>query len=315
MIRYIPQVDQSAKESFYTAMMEKFRILELVQYRRVIFMDSDVMPLCNLDYLFDLSETTGSNDEPMLKPNLILAFPGSPAHGGFFMLKPSEGDFEAIQDIIQEKERKGAALPPPHFDRKEGWGHVIDPQYDHCDLLFKHCRTNWDWYGVEADQGLLYYWTKYVKEDVSIVIKHTLENWGSYPNGTYPVRMEKSVPNPLRNYTCLPDDMEDVVFSLHGHHFAKGKVPYRDFVHFAGTYKPWKQRPLANNTSQLRDGRDYWYRYFRIINDEMNMGLDIDTWTWQGGANPLGGKTSAEDLTRAVSSRIKNPRSKKGRRM
>jgi hypothetical protein len=37
----------------------------------------------------------------------------------------------------------------------------------------------WDWHGDFVDQGLLYYWTIYYKQDVSIVINDEIENWAS----------------------------------------------------------------------------------------------------------------------------------------
>jgi len=86
------------------------------------------MPLCNLDYLFDLSEPSDeSNQPPILKENVILAGYNEPCSGGFFMLRPMPGDFKTIRAIIAEREWKGIQLPWPHFDKKEGWGHVIKP--------------------------------------------------------------------------------------------------------------------------------------------------------------------------------------------
>ena len=41
-------------------MMDKFEILNLVQINRVLFLDSDIVPFCNLDYLFDLLEGTSA---------------------------------------------------------------------------------------------------------------------------------------------------------------------------------------------------------------------------------------------------------------
>jgi hypothetical protein len=70
-IRYLPK---PKVENFHQIIMQKMVILELVQYRRVLFLDTDVMPLCNLDYVFHLSD----GPEPILKDNLIIALSGSP---------------------------------------------------------------------------------------------------------------------------------------------------------------------------------------------------------------------------------------------
>ena len=44
---------------FTQAMLDKFQILDLTEYSRVIFLDSDVIPLCNMDYTFEFSEGGG----------------------------------------------------------------------------------------------------------------------------------------------------------------------------------------------------------------------------------------------------------------
>jgi hypothetical protein len=46
-IYYIPK---SRRESFYDTVLNKFRALQLVQYKKVMLLDADAMPLGNLDY-------------------------------------------------------------------------------------------------------------------------------------------------------------------------------------------------------------------------------------------------------------------------
>ncbi|CAB9527199.1 expressed unknown protein [Seminavis robusta] len=70
-IKYLPK---PKVENFHQIIMQKLVILELVEYRRVIFLDTDVMPFCNLDYVFHLSDSP----KPVLKKNLIIALSGSP---------------------------------------------------------------------------------------------------------------------------------------------------------------------------------------------------------------------------------------------
>jgi alpha-N-acetylglucosamine transferase len=47
-IVYLPQTTPNYA---YTVLLEKFRILDFIHYRRVLYMDADVMPFCILDYL------------------------------------------------------------------------------------------------------------------------------------------------------------------------------------------------------------------------------------------------------------------------
>jgi hypothetical protein len=90
-----------------------------------------------------------------LKENLLLAFAGEPAHGGFFMLQPKEGDFKLIQDIITKQEAK-VIESGKHFDNITGWGHVIKPPDRWRSLMLKEGAnaTVWKWHGDFADQGM-----------------------------------------------------------------------------------------------------------------------------------------------------------------
>ena len=66
IVKYIPK---PITDNFHTAMMDKFRILELTEYERVLYLDADVMPLNNLDYIFEAS--VGPN--AILEENVVLA--------------------------------------------------------------------------------------------------------------------------------------------------------------------------------------------------------------------------------------------------
>ncbi len=191
-IRYL---QKTIDESFYSAVMEKFRILELTNYTRVLFMDADLMPYCNLDYLFHLSE----GSEAILKPNLITAWMTEPSNAGFFMLQPGEGQFQELWKHIDERDRIGAHLPYPHFDVVKGFGHEIVPP-DHWVTLKGQVGTKWTFQSAFGGQGLLYHWTKYVKKNVSIIIKDEIQNWFASDNKT--VFMERQMFQVLQTYKC-----------------------------------------------------------------------------------------------------------------
>jgi alpha-N-acetylglucosamine transferase len=73
-VKYIPK---SRDENFYRVMLDKFRILALNEYRRVLFLDGDVVPLVNLNYLFELSDPTHTTTPTVLMENLVVAMVGS----------------------------------------------------------------------------------------------------------------------------------------------------------------------------------------------------------------------------------------------
>jgi hypothetical protein len=144
-VRYIPKAED---ESFYRTMLDKFLILGLTQYDRVLFMDGDVMARGNLDYLFDLSM------KGVLKKNVVTAGKTEPANGGFFMLTPSEGARDRVMAIIFDKEKRGSNLPYPHWDEVIGWGHVFGEK-DYAEFVNGKKKDKWDFYGAFADQGKL----------------------------------------------------------------------------------------------------------------------------------------------------------------
>ena len=252
-IRYLPKFKSHVSETFYALVMEKFRILELVDYSRVLFLDSDIMPHCSLDYMFELSEPPPQpsaekaddrtdRPEPILKETVILSWHGEAANAGFFMVKPGLDEFRAVQEIIRAKEERALAMPFPHWDPIEGWGHVFhnheeegeDDNNNHNNNITDYWRsedgtngTIWKWHAVFADQGLLYYWAKYFKRNASIIIGRDVENWGSTTDrsGTddkKKVILEKTYYDILTNYTCRAGA-------------TNAYVPYQDFKHFTGT--------------------------------------------------------------------------------
>mmetsp|Transcript_33217 Transcript_33217/g.37770 ORF Transcript_33217/g.37770 Transcript_33217/m.37770 type:complete len:451 (-) Transcript_33217:19-1371(-) len=288
-IHYLPPLPDS---NFYSIQFEKFNILALLKYSRVLYMDSDVMPLCNLDYLFDLSEP--SEAKPLLKENVILAGSHEPCSGGFFMLRPKPGELERLRKVIRDREWKGIQQPWPHFDEKEGWGHVIESP-DHWQYINDkdvdpkkrreiRAATNlnsWEWYGVFADQGLLYYWVKYFQKNVSIVIEDEIENWSSRVNGET-VYLEHTIKNSTaaEGYNCgklAAASRQQRHSNKYGDYVYIGRELqiHRDIVHFTGNAKPWlKEYFLGDLTrhSQL------WFSSFNLLAAKYNIKDDITKW-------------------------------------
>jgi hypothetical protein len=270
-------LDIPARQSFYTMQFEKFRILQMTEYKRIIFMDGDVLPFCSLDYLFELSDPVINTNhaelrqrQPLLKENLILTWRMEPAHGGFFMLSPKEGDYEQLQEIIHRRERQ--VMNGEDFDRVTGWGHIITPpdKWHSLSGIEGLNATLWSWHGDFADQGLLYYWTKYYKKNVSIVTRGNVENWSSDGSTV--------LSRALSGYGCVRK--EDTQQNRYANNKKMDRfVPYRDFRHFSGRSKPWlvADEVDMNNTYRFQDvqtPQEYWFFLFRRIIERFDLQID-----------------------------------------
>jgi hypothetical protein len=174
------------------------------------------MPLCNLDYMFRLSY------EGVLKENVVLANLLEPSSGGFFLLTPNSDDYRALQDIVIQVENRTLFMPFPHWNSTEGWGHAF-VDGDYWVNLKGEMGYEWDWYGVQADQGLLYFWSKYVKKSVSIIVHRSVEHWEPKGIGVGLDRIDEGL---LDQHSCSASPKRKA-------------APYRDFVHLTGKKKPW----------------------------------------------------------------------------
>lgn len=304
-IQYIPP---SPYESFYETVMNKFRILTLTQYKRVILMDGDVMPVANLDYLFELSnDNKFGPGNSTLKENVIVAGPFEPANAGFFMLAPKEGEYEKITDIIHTRQEKAKQIKKGvKFDEVEGWGHKIEAPDQWVSRRSK--GTHWDFHFAFSDQGLcksryvrhcnaeylttttivtVYHWTKYVKKNVSIVFKSRVENWSADPEGH--VVMKQNLDQPFRSYS------KPVVKQ-----FSACAKFMCDFIHFSGKSKPWIGQPPKDMSelTQLKDGNHVWWSFLAKVNKELSMGLDFDN--FKVGRPELGLYASWRDMDKNI---------------
>jgi hypothetical protein len=95
---YVPKFASKELENFYGLVMEKFRILSLTDYSRGMFLDYDIFPICNLDYIFDLTEPM--NPPHLLNENVILGWKNEPCNAGLSVLRPNQADYKPLRGII-----------------------------------------------------------------------------------------------------------------------------------------------------------------------------------------------------------------------
>ena len=246
-VKYLPK--SQVLDNFFTAQMDKFRILDMVEYRRVLYMDSDVLPFCSLDYFFELSD----GPDAILRENIVLVGISEPAQGGLFMLKPNHEDFVELTEMMNKYLEGGG-----EFDKEIGWGHKItfpDDWRFPDQYGFMKAGTKWDFYAANADQGLLYYWTKYRKKNVSILGEEIAESWyGEKVIGEDGTEESTEIHNDLHmmitdvhlSRRCSPFESGDFGLKLY--------APYSDFRHYTGRYKPWKKITNLKDLPSTADG-------------------------------------------------------------
>jgi hypothetical protein len=240
-------------------------------------MDADVMPLCNLDYLFELSE------QGILKENLIMAGKTEPASGGFFMLRPDAEDYQQLLSIVKRQHDYATKNSSYPFDHVLGWGHAIQSPDEWVGLPKDRKRDRiWNFHGYFADQGLLYHWVKYVKQSVSILLLSTLQNWSPPPlqtnditsnasTATSPVMEWNTSTSNINGFGC---PMRHRIFRWHF------PSPYKDFVHFTGNMKPWERKNIPDDIQDPRSAEkpySIWFHWLRKASEELQLNLNLST--------------------------------------
>lgn len=275
---------ETGRANFGTITFSKFfRLLPLVEYRRVIFLDSDVIPIANMDYLFTLSD----GPDPLLRPNVILASRGEPCNTAVFMLQPEAGAVDRLLDVVNMQRCAGLNLPYPHFDWRTGWGHNFRASRDHWEAVQLN-GTSWRFHCGWSDQGLWYHYMKYVAQDVSVFIGDRVQNWQRGGSEDMP-RLERqfSAPSIAGQGTLLPTELVRTRKRAcggrpHTSQYTACVAPYSSFVHLAGAAKPWMSQAPNESArgvqSAMAFGRVRWFQSLRLLNRKHTMGLDLDEW-------------------------------------
>jgi len=295
-------------DNFGTATLEKFRVMEMTDYDRVLFLDADVLPLCNLDYLFEESY----RKDGVLSDFVSVSDSVAPFAGGFFLVTPEHGEFERIMDIVHRHRNRDKN--PHTFDGKRGWGHVIAKD-DPWKAWFRP-GNNWTFYAAWSDQGILYHWLRYERGNYTWLDVDKMERWETvhakdvayWENRTHHVVPEIASTGDDDRYIARVQVNKVKQGSLQrgcgGQQLdRRGKwstqVPFRDYYHFAGGAKPWFKPILAANVTcdagTILKGHDLWLCTLIQANRTLGLGLPsaIIPHKKSSRKNPLGGGDSA----------------------
>ena len=284
----IRMLDTVEHESFAQIVYEKFRVLTMTKYKRVMFLDADIMPRTSLDYLFHLS-VTNDGSTPLLRPNLILATKGEPCNTALFMVEPSDAGWKLLQDTIARQHREGSKLPYPHFNFTFGWGYSFMNNGDPWQAVVQKKGWRWVFHAGHSDQGLMYYWAKFGMKDTSIIIGDILQNFVPGKNGKHEKDLEDDFPTAIENKGLkhlLPPEEPTIRYNCPSakkkgdwNWFLCNDMPYKHMIHFHGTDKPWQ-----NGLNHKKKGKDWysqasiWFEHLKNLNIKYDMNLDVDNW-------------------------------------
>jgi hypothetical protein len=281
----VKHLEKRKHESFSQLMYDKFNILNMVEYKRVMFLDADTLPLTNLDYFFHLSDPEYEDVQTLLKPFFFYATRGEPSNGGMFIVEPSTEIYGKYKEAVRLQHEKAKSLPYPHFDKKKGWGHSFLKNGDKWEAINK-IGKRWNWYGAHVDQGLMYYVAKYLSKEVSIAIGKRVQNWKAVEGQDNPIKESESeglldeyqTKQELLAYQFLCDKggAKDRQWSCN--------APYNSFAHFVGSKKPWQNSFMLNwihnpvDTHKLKAASILWFKELIALNDEHSIGIDFEHW-------------------------------------
>jgi hypothetical protein len=285
----IKLLDKPKKESFARLVFDKFLTINMTDYKRVMFLDGDLIPLVNLDYIFHLSDADHTATPTLIKPNLIMASWREPCNTGMFMVEPSVEAFAKYNDALLKHREKAKKLLYPHFDFTEGWGRNFVEHGETWRSAKQNRAKRWRFHASHSDQGLMFYWSKYLIQDVTIVISNIVENWKRGPDGD-PVRESelKDVFAPYQEkplvyqWSCKKsDDKKD---NTEIQNSWRCFPPIDGMAHMMGNTKPWKQSrtelitKVATRSFHQNAAKSLWFVELKEINEKYQMGIDLDNW-------------------------------------
>ena len=287
----IKYLEKPKHESFGQLVYDKFLAIGMTDYKRVMFLDADTIPLMNLDFFFHLSDPDNDKLPTILKPNLILATRTEPCNTGMFMVEPSADIFTQYKETVRKQHEQGRNLPYPHFSRGDGWGYNFKKNNDQWEAIRRTAQI-WIWHASHSDQGLMYYIAKFLYKDVSIVLGERLQNWKAVDGQKAP-ELESETLDLLKKYQptevlayMWQCDKDISKRPLKDYMDWSCRPPYNSFSHFMGKQKPWQNAwdmewvkdPIISSRFQ-KGPIKIWFKELNELNTKHSMGLDLERCT------------------------------------
>ena len=157
-------------------------------------------------------------------------------NAGFFMVEPSREGFSQALSLVHK--RLEAMEAGQNFDLHTGWG---TPSLDATAPAYANgkARDKFSWNGAIGDQGLFYYWARFVRKEMTQILRDRVLRYRIGPNGTSIVVEERPTQEVFANATQRSLGIRSkVVCKFYGACGVPG--PYADHAHFYGNHKPHK---------------------------------------------------------------------------
>jgi hypothetical protein len=288
LIQYVPPTVPSFPNGFATLALEKFRILSWTQYRRVLYLDPDVMPLCNLDYLMKLS-TTGP-----LAENVLVSIANQPAFTSIFVVAPQQGHYQQFLQVLKESYPDGNE----EFDKDRGWGYAFGHeeawdtpkarQIGRWSKLWESVKglmvnpsrsrtQQWVFEGANSDAGLLYHWVRFVRQRYSIIVGESIYTRLSPGSRDSQVSSSHAL---LGNHSCLLTEADD---SQRTQFYADPQVRkiassfgIADLVQWQHySHPPWEYLKAPHPKLEVTSPQQFWFQTLRDLDatHHWNLGL------------------------------------------
>ena len=242
--RYLPQPSQPTS-TFYQLVMAKFYVLQMVEYRKVMFLDSDVLPLCTLDYLLQLSQ------DGILGDTIVHAMYEDPINAGLFVVTPRRHLHDELLRRWNEF-RDASSKPPVDYVLWDGT-----------------TGSGWDFYCGDSDQGFLLYSLLFVMQSsASLIVGSKIQQYDACTPVSVIPRREYRRPTDTLSTEDVLSPHSCLTFLVPS--WAQNASPranqlgfYRDFFHMVGYSKVWESPITSWNAdmevADLQSSRDYWF--------------------------------------------------------
>jgi hypothetical protein len=287
----IQYLEKPEIESFGQLVFDKFLTINMTDYKRVMFLDADILPLTNLDFFFHLSDPDSKDFPTILKPNLIYATRGEPCNTGFFVVEPNTQIYKEYKAAVKAQReyaekhlaRKQNKLTD-FFDPRTGWGYDFQANNDQWEAVVAK-SNRWRFHAVHSDQGLMYYVAKFLYKDVSIVIGHKVQNWKGV-NGELRPEKESETMGQLEKYQ--PKLLNTKNYCRQSYEDAQKRnitpqydcaPPYSSWKHFFGSTKPWQNSfNLKQMNRNSKTPQNIWFSELIELNEKLEIGLELEQW-------------------------------------